>query len=148
MRYGRIVEEERRLEARGRQPGQMHNPKGGRHYKRNHGEPEQKAQDNFTDPESRIMKTSAEGFQQCHNAQVAVEGDTQLIVAAGVTSNASDQSKHYVRRKMVTPRICSVEIANYNVTGFPLPAIWKTRFPGGARKDSRSRLRGIRSHAQ
>ena len=38
-------------------------PKGGRPYKRGYGEPDEKAQTNFTDPESRIMKTSSEGFQ-------------------------------------------------------------------------------------
>ena len=37
---------------RGRKPGQDSNPKGGRPYKRDYGEPEQKAQSNFTDPES------------------------------------------------------------------------------------------------
>ena len=52
-----------------------------------------KAQSNFTDPQSRIMKTSTEGFQQCYNAQLAVEGENQLIVAAEVTSNASDQGQ-------------------------------------------------------
>ena len=55
-------------EARGRKPGQTRNPRGG------YGEPEEKTQDNFTDPQSRIMKTSADGFQQCYNAQLAVEG--------------------------------------------------------------------------
>ncbi len=78
-------------DARGRKPGEKRNPKGGRPYKRDHGEPDEKAQDNFTDPESRIMKTSAEGFQQCYNAQLAVEGTNQLIVATEVSSNASDQ---------------------------------------------------------
>ena len=80
-------------DARGRKPGQKRNPKGGRPYKRDHGEPDGKAQDNFTDPESRIMKTSQEGFQQCHNAQVAVEGKNQLIVAVEVSNNASDQGR-------------------------------------------------------
>ena len=37
------------------------------------------------------MKTSSEGFQQCYNAQVAVEGDHQLVVATDLTANASDQ---------------------------------------------------------
>ena len=78
-------------DARGRAPGSKRNPKGGRPYKRDYGEPDGKAQDNFTDPESRIMKTSQEGFQQCYNAQVAVEGSNQLIVASEVSSNASDQ---------------------------------------------------------
>ena len=37
------------------------------------------------------MKTSNEGFQQCYNAQVAVDGDHQLVVATEMTANASDQ---------------------------------------------------------
>ena len=37
------------------------------------------------------MKTSADGFQQCYNAQVTMEGARQLIVVAEVSSNASDQ---------------------------------------------------------
>ncbi len=80
-------------EARGRKPGSKRNPKGGWPYKREYGEPDEKAQDNFTDPESRIMKTSTEGFQQCYNAQVAVEGENQLIVATEVSWNANDQGR-------------------------------------------------------
>ena len=80
-------------DARGRQPGTKRNPKGGRPYKRDYGEPEDTAQSNFTDPESRIMKTSSEGFQQCYNAQVAVEGKNQLIVATDVSSSANDQGR-------------------------------------------------------
>ena len=78
-------------DARGRQPDEGRNPQGGRPYKRGYGEPDEKAQSNFTDPDSRIMKTSNEGFQQCYNAQVAVDGDHQLVVATDVTANASDQ---------------------------------------------------------
>ena len=37
------------------------------------------------------MKTSNEGFQQCYNAQAAVDGEHQLVVATDVTANASDQ---------------------------------------------------------
>ena len=78
-------------DTRGRQPGQDRNPKGGRPYKRAYGEPDEKAQSNFTDPESGIMKTSSEGFQQCYNAQVAVDGKHQLVVAPDLPANASDQ---------------------------------------------------------
>ena len=78
-------------DARGRRPEWERHPKGGQPYKRAYGEPEDKAQSNFTDPDSAIMKTSAEGFQQCDNAQVAVDGEHQLIVATELTSNASDQ---------------------------------------------------------
>ena len=41
--------------------------------------------------ESGIMKTSNDAFQQCYNAQVAVDGAHQLVVATAVTANASDQ---------------------------------------------------------
>ena len=89
---GRLEEAQREADdARGRRPGWERNPKGGQPYKRAYGEPDEKAQSNFTDPDSAIMKTSAEGFQQCYNAQVAVDGEQQLIVATELTSNASDQ---------------------------------------------------------
>ena len=87
------AEQRAKDDARGRKPGQKRNPKGGRPYKRKYGEPEEKAQSNFTDPESRIMKTSSEGFQQSYNAQMAVEGENQLVVGAEVTDNASDQGQ-------------------------------------------------------
>jgi transposase len=60
--------------------------------KRPFGEPEEKKQDNFTDPESRIMKTSS-GFEQCYNGQLAVDGDSRLIVAATVTQSAADSGQ-------------------------------------------------------
>ncbi len=78
-------------DARGRQPGQDRNPKGGPPYQRAYGEPDDKAQSNFTDPESSIMKTSSEGFQQCYNAQAAVDAEHQLVVATDLTANASDR---------------------------------------------------------
>ena len=37
---------------------------------------------NFTDPEPRIMKTSR-GFDQCHNAQAAVNEDTLIVGGYG-----------------------------------------------------------------
>ena len=87
------AEQRAKDDARGREPGRTRNPKGGRPYKRAYGEPDKKAQSNFTDPESRIMKTSSEGFQQSYNAQMAVEGENQLVVGTGVTDNASDQGQ-------------------------------------------------------
>lgn len=47
------------------------------------------AQRNFTDPESRIMK-GPEGFVQAYNAQLAVDADSQVIVAQHVTAAATD----------------------------------------------------------
>lgn len=51
--------------------------------------PDPKDQRNFTDPESKIMKTSNKGFDQCGNAQ-AVANEEQIIVAADVTDQAND----------------------------------------------------------
>ena len=39
------------------------------------------------------MKTSSEGFQQCYNAQMAVDGEHQIIVATQVGPQASDQGQ-------------------------------------------------------
>jgi len=52
--------------------------------------PDPKAQTNFTDPDSRIMRNSDKAFIQGYNAQVAVDADTQIIVAATVTNQAAD----------------------------------------------------------
>ena len=54
--------------------------------------PEDKAQYNFTDPESRIMK-GADGFVQAYNAQLVVEEGCQLIVAQAVTQEANDKKQ-------------------------------------------------------
>jgi len=54
--------------------------------------PADKAQYNFTDPESRIMK-GADGFVQAYNAQVVVEESCQLIVAQSVTQEANDKKQ-------------------------------------------------------
>jgi hypothetical protein len=59
--------------------------------------PDPKAQRNFTDPESKIMKVpnlvlslEGKGFDQCGNAQ-AVCNEEQIIVAADVTDQANDK---------------------------------------------------------
>jgi transposase len=51
--------------------------------------PEGRAQRNFTDPESRMMKTN-EGFQYAYNAQAMVDEEAQVIIAQAVTNQAAD----------------------------------------------------------
>jgi transposase len=51
--------------------------------------PPDKAQRNFTDPQSRIMKTK-DGFIQGFNAQAAVDATAQIIVAATLSNQGSD----------------------------------------------------------
>ncbi len=58
------------------------------------GTPEDKAQRNFTDPESRIMPDGAtKAFMQAYNAQIAVDCDSQIIVAADVVQAANDKEQ-------------------------------------------------------
>jgi len=56
--------------------------------------PEPKAQRNFTDPESKIMKDGAsKSFEQCYNAQAAVDSANQIILAAEVTQEPNDKEQ-------------------------------------------------------
>jgi len=56
--------------------------------------PEGKAQRNFTDPDSRIMKDGAtKSFEQCYNCQASVDGDSQVIVATRVSQETNDKKE-------------------------------------------------------
>ncbi len=88
-----------RLEARqreadrekGREPGdQDRTGKPGKPFQRAFGVPDDKAQENFTDPDSRIMKHGSSGFEQSYNPQIAVDEAEQIIVATTVTQSATD----------------------------------------------------------
>ena len=113
-RLAKIREAKRRLEARKREEAEAAErdrdddpPKRSRPRKYPPGKPKPKDQENFTDPKSRIMKDGSGAFQQCYNAEVAVDGKERLVVAVGVQQSASDapalipmveQAKRNVRR--------------------------------------------------
>ena len=69
--------------------GQDGKPKGGR-YKRPFGVPQDKDQDNFTDPDSRIMQHAGGGFDPAYNGQTAVDATAHIIVAAELVNCAAD----------------------------------------------------------
>jgi transposase len=101
-RLKKIREAKKRLEerqadedrAKGRYEGDGGRPEGkkGQPFKSEFGEPREKAQDNFTDPQSRIMKMG-NGFEQSYNAQACVDEAHQIIVAVGVTNCAADSTQ-------------------------------------------------------
>lgn len=65
--------------------------------------PKPTAQRNLTDAESRIMKDGAtNSFQQSYNAQIAADGNGQVIVAARVTQAEHD-------RQQLVPNLKDVE---------------------------------------
>ena len=48
---------------------------------------------NLTDEESRIMKVSGGGFEQCYNAQAGVDAATMLVVSTGLTQAPNDKQQ-------------------------------------------------------
>src|SRR5882724_6225757 len=66
--------------------------------------PEPKAQRNFTDPQSRIMKTK-DGFIQGYNAQAAVDAASQVIVAHDLGQAGND-------KQQLEPMIAAIRAAN------------------------------------
>ena len=48
---------------------------------------------NLTDEESRIMPVAGGGFEQCYNAQAAVDADTMLVVATTLTQAPNDKQQ-------------------------------------------------------
>ena len=55
--------------------------------------PKEQDQVNLTDEESRIMPISGGGFEQSYNAQAAVDAQTLLVVATGVTQAPNDKEQ-------------------------------------------------------
>lgn len=83
MRRRQKADEERQAAGRKRRGPQAAPP---------NDKPLPKAQRNFTDPQSRILKTK-DGYIQGYNAQAAVDGEAQVIVAHGLVASTSDQDQ-------------------------------------------------------
>ena len=89
-RLRRIREAKAALEAEARAKAEQAESEG-----RNHpGVPHDKAQRNFTDPDSRIMPgPGGRDFQQSYNCQAVVDRTHQVIVAACATDQPSDKGQ-------------------------------------------------------
>lgn len=68
-------------------------PKSGKPYKREFGVPDDKAQESFTDPDSRVMKRTGGGFDYSYNAQTAVDETAHIVVSAELTNIAADSGE-------------------------------------------------------
>ncbi len=89
-RLKKIREAKAALEAEAKEAAERGRAEGKEHP----GVPEDKAQRNFTDPESRIMPApGGQDFVQGYNAQAAVDSAHQVIVACDVTNQPSDKGQ-------------------------------------------------------
>ena len=89
-RLRKIREAKAALEAKARADAEQAESEG-----RNHPDmPDDKAQRNFTDPDSRIMPgPGGRDFQQSYNCQAVVDSEHQVIVAARATNQPSDKGQ-------------------------------------------------------
>ena len=55
--------------------------------------PRSEDQVNLTDEDSRIMKVAGGGFEQCYNAQAAVDTESMLVLAPHVTEAGNDKAQ-------------------------------------------------------
>lgn len=74
-------------------PDASDKPKKKSRFKYQFGEPKPAAQENFTDPESRIMKHAGGNFDYSYNAQAAVDDTAHIIIAAELVNHANDSQQ-------------------------------------------------------
>ncbi|MCX6874721.1 MAG: hypothetical protein NTW21_13075, partial [Verrucomicrobia bacterium] len=72
--------------------------------------PQDKDQYNFTDPESRIMKDGG-SFEQCYNAQAAVDVATMIVVGKHVCDAPNDKQQLVPTVAVISPVIQHVSNA-------------------------------------
>ena len=88
-----LLKDQRKRRGRPAQPKPKAGPKPATEVKPEpEPKPAPKAQRNFTDPESRIMK-GPDGFLQGYNAQAAVDAKAQIIVAHGLSDCSADSGQ-------------------------------------------------------
>lgn len=97
---GKRSEKKRTLAAQQKEQKQPVKAREGKKSKKKARTPEEKAQRNFTDPDSRIMPWK-KTFQQSYNAQIAVDSKAQIIVGNYVTQATND-------KKELLPMVCQI----------------------------------------
>jgi transposase len=95
--------------------------------------PEDSAQRNFTDPDSRIMSDGAHkgSFVQAYNAQIAVDAEAQIIVAADVIQQVNDKQQLAPMFEQVEKNTAARPVAGSADNGYWTPEqITDTRVEG------------------
>jgi hypothetical protein len=117
---------------RGRTPDDENKPRGkngklkGGRYKRDFGIPKETAQENFTDPDSRIMKRAGGGFDAGYNAQTAIDDTAHVIVAAELTNCASDAGELPKMIEAVHTNLKALPRQVLADTGYKAEAVFET----------------------
>jgi transposase len=107
------AEHEAKLAARATKEAQTGKKPGGKPPTPPEAGPRAGDQINLTDEASRIMKVAGGGFEQCFNAQAAVDAESLLILATHVTQATND-------KEQVAPMVARVQT---NPEGLNQPAI-------------------------
>lgn len=93
--------------------------------------PADKNQYNFTDPESRIMKSgSGSHFEQSYNAQAAVDTKSLLIIGQRVTNAATDKQQLVATVSSITPGLGEVQEVLADSGYYGEPAVAKVESRG------------------
>jgi transposase len=100
--YERKIAAQKARMAAGEKRGRSEDPPSG-------PTPGPKEQYNFTDPESRMMKTQGMHFEQAYNAQAAVEVDSRLIVGQRLTNVPNDQPQLVPTVRAIEPCVGTVK---------------------------------------
>jgi transposase len=135
--------------------------------------PDPKAQRNFTDPESRIMRSRTDGWVQAYNAQAVVDETAQVIVATDVTADPTDtrhlpamvdaiesNTGHRPKRFLADAGYCSDDnlaaLADRSIDAYlatrrdrhsaPPPPAPRGRISAGGRMDRKLRTKRGRAH--
>ena len=93
--------------------------------------PEDKAQDNFTDPDGRIMKRAGGGFDASYNAPTAVDAKAHIIVAAELNTCGSHVVELPVMLQAVQDKLGALPEQVLADTGYKGEAVLETLADSG-----------------
>jgi len=104
------AEYQAKMAAREAQAKATHRKPGGKPPQPPQAGPRPDDQLNLTDDDSRIMKVAGGGFEQCYNAQGAVDTESLLVIAPHVTQAGND-------KEQVAPMVAKIQVLPAGLNG-------------------------------